>query len=109
MVVRIFVVFFLFIFIFVFNQTRNTWQNDVNDDGIVDPYGSKTIHGAIGRVLHGAHYDCSKHVYITQEQFGFFHIRGEINSSILCDFINSWLCMNFELIQLLVQFRFFSN
>ena len=39
----------------------------------------------------------------------FFHIRGEFNSSILCDFINSWLCMNLELIQLLVQFMFFSN
>ena len=53
-------------------ETRNTWQNDVNDDGVVDPYGSKAIHGAIGRVLHGAHYDRSKPVYITQEQFGFF-------------------------------------
>jgi hypothetical protein len=74
MVVRIFVVFsFSYSYSFFFNQTGNTWQNDVNDDGVVDPYGSKAIHhGAIGRVLHGAHYDRSKPVYITQEQFGFF-------------------------------------
>lgn len=73
MVVRICVVFFFFLFLFLFfNQIGNTWQNDVNDDGVVDPYGSKAIHGAIGRVLHGAHYDRSKPVYITQEQFGFF-------------------------------------
>ena len=66
-----FFLFLIHIYIF-FNQTGNTWQNDVNDDGVVDPYGSKAIHGAIGRVLHGAHYDRSKPVYITQEQFGFF-------------------------------------
>lgn len=63
---------FSYCYFFLLNQTGNTWQNGVNDDGVVDPYGSKAIHGAIGRVLHGAHYDRSKPVYITQEQFGFF-------------------------------------
>jgi hypothetical protein len=50
-------------------RNEDKWRITKLPDGQIDPYGSTTIHGAVAKVIVGSHYDPSKKVDFTLEQF----------------------------------------